>query len=566
MDITDRILEGYTAESIAHRSAASRGVTARTKHPHAALMFAKFVANQSDRLGRASADFIDFDHATNFRTFVACLTRNLDPAVQVRPGGIVRPDEHVREMYFLQRMEEENLHQEACLRHGLRTCHYDMEGDSFELRLTKRRRRSALGLLDSLAQADLLEITYKEKHRNRTFTDDDVFFALASSSEHLQFVEKADPASWQAFESAMGCTSTTLASFAGFLVFLEFAAYEAKHGLWYDLAFLERLRSVFLAGFPDVALSEKQLTYMMGAFCLTPDKAAEWALPVPFVRFRENYLRYHGFIHVMNPVMSLMTIAIRLHEDAWSRTVGSTLSKAADTIRDSLPAYDNILISVRRKIGSEGDIDLAAYDTATGHMLICEIKTVYDKHRTILQMQRFEDAKMNLSRAVRQLRQAEAALTSGKVDMQVLFGKNLVAPRKVTSLILNWLDPVDLTMGTSDEDILCLNFATFRFLLDQSGGALDEMVRAAFELRNIWCVSELRPIDLQIELPTRIQAQLPVIDSRGDLGRLELSDLTLSQLEHLESLPDGWRNDSDMSQVIVSYLNDTVEYMSGSVR
>jgi hypothetical protein len=76
--------------------------------------------------------------------------------------------------------------------------------------------------------------------------------------------------------------------------------------------------------------------------------------------------------------------------------------------------------------------------------------TVYDKHRTVHQMHRFEEAKVNISRAVAQLRHATTAITAGELDMTALFGRPLPAPARVDAALLTWLDPVHVTMDSSD--------------------------------------------------------------------------------------------------------------------
>lgn len=72
------------------------------------------------------------------------------------------------------------------------------------------------------------------------------------------------------------------------------------------------------------------------------------------------------------------------------------------------------------------------------HLLLCEVKTVYDKHRTVLHMHRFEEAKVNVARAVGQLRDATAAVNSGAVDMHAIFQKKLPQPLRVSTSLLTW--------------------------------------------------------------------------------------------------------------------------------
>ena len=164
---------------------------------------------------------------------------------------------------------------------------------------------------------------------------------------------------------------------------------------------------------------------------------------------------------------------------------------------------------------------------------------------------------MNVARAVGQLRDATAAVNSGEVDMDAIFQKKLPQPLRVSTGLLTWFDPVDLTIGTQDQDILSLNFATFRLLLDQAEGNVDLLCRTTRELRNIWCVSELRWIDLQTEFPTDIEVQIPVLDFAADLENLSLTPLTRALIDHLPALRDTWRT-SDPQARLVSYLTDTI--------
>jgi len=72
--------------------------------------------------------------------------------------------------------------------------------------------------------------------------------------------------------------------------------------------------------------------------------------------------------------MGLLTIAIRKHESAWSRALGSTLSHAADVVAESLPKYSHVEVGVRRGISGKGDVDLALVRCCFGHMLVCDSK------------------------------------------------------------------------------------------------------------------------------------------------------------------------------------------------
>jgi hypothetical protein len=381
--------------------------------------------------------------------------------------------------------------------------------------------------------------------------------AFASGAEHLRFVQQAHPPSWASFEAA-ACTAEELTAYTAFLVFLEFAAKEAGHSLLYSEAKLLELGGIFQIAFPNLGLDDERLMRLMALFSLTPVESDKLLLPVPFFHIGDRYLRYEGFGRIMSPTMGLLTIAIRKHEKAWSESVGSTLAYAADEVARTLPRYDRLMVAARRKLKGKGDIDLALYDIASGHILLCEVKTVYDKHRTALHMHRFEEAKVNIGRAIDQLRAAMASVGSGAVAMDAIFECKLPPPKRVSGALLTWLDVVDLTVGTPDEDILCLNFATLRYLVHRAAGNVDALHQAAHQLRNIWCVSERRPIDLQVEVPTRIEEQSSAIDASADLSRLCLSSLAQAEVDALPKMHDGWRGRPD-AEMIVSYLEESLE-------
>jgi hypothetical protein len=388
-------------------------------------------------------------------------------------------------------------------------------------------------------------------------SEDAVYFAFASAKEHLKFACEANPRSWMRFEQATGISTELLTGFSGFLVFLDFAAREVGHSLAYTEEKLKTLAGIYKLAFPEAAVDADNVMTLVQQFSLTAEQSCDLLLPVPFLRFGGRYLRYVGFEKIMPPAMGLLTILVRIHDKAWNNTVGGTLARAADVLAAALPSFDRLKVAARRNLTGGGDVDLALYDVECRHLLLCEVKTVYDKHRTVLHMHRFEEAKVKVTRAVGQLRDASAAVTSGAVDMHALFQKKLPPPLKVTTCLLNWFDPVDLTIGTPDEDILSLNFATFRFLLDQAEGNVELLCGAVRDLRNIWCASELRGIDLQTEFPTKIEVQIPALDSAADLEGLGLTSLTRAVLDHLPALPDTWRT-SDPQPPLVSYLADTV--------
>jgi hypothetical protein len=563
IDVTDRMIAAYNAggteETIDKRTIR---VIASTS-PVATVTFAKLADYRSHEIARKPQGFDDIDEALNFQALVACLTNYVDDATEQSPNPPERPDHELQHLYYQKLMDVLNLHQRACVKNGLWRIYYDVEKDTFHARLTRRRRQSALLALNMAAQADLLNHLHKNQLSNNQLSDDDVYFALASSAEHLRFVEQSTHQSWLAFTAATGFTSHELTNYVGFLVFLSFAAQTVGHPRLYAEDFLRTLRKLFVDAFGLADFSDEVMLRLMNLFSLTPKEAQEYSLPVPFFRMGNRYLRYNGFLRIMSPAMGLLTIVIRKHEASWSKTLGSTLAHAADSVAASLPSYPDVAIAVRRSFGS-GDVDLGLYDITRRHLLICEVKTVYDKHRTTYQMHRFEQAKVNMQRAVDQLARTTAVLNSGALSMETIFGRKLPAPLHIDKALLTWLDPVDLTMDTPYEDVLSLNFATLRYLYQRCNGNITSMVRCIKELRNIWCLAVRRPLDLgQPTVNSYLEVQVPKLDSDKDLASLGLSTVTLHELRRLS---EAWTTLGEpAANEYVSYLDESRKSLANTV-
>ncbi|MFP5516702.1 MAG: hypothetical protein ACLGJC_26930 [Alphaproteobacteria bacterium] len=182
-EVTDEILQHLDESSIATMLENHRKEMRPSTHPQAILMFAKLAAHHTGEIERDRDDCYDFSHAMNFKALAACLAGYVDSEVQPSFEEPLRPDEEVRRLFARQVMEETNLHQAACMRNGLRRSFYDPVSDVFHLRLTKRRRRSALTLLDTPAQFELLDDATGGRLGEDTASLDDIMSAFASGAE-----------------------------------------------------------------------------------------------------------------------------------------------------------------------------------------------------------------------------------------------------------------------------------------------------------------------------------------------------------------------------------------------
>lgn len=188
--------------------------------------------------------------------------------------------------------------------------------------------------------------------------------------------------------------------------------------------------------------------------------------------------------------------------------------------------------------------------------------TVYDKHNVDSPMHRFEEAKVNVDRAASQLDETALAISDGQLSMAAIFGEKLAAPKTVHNVLLTWLDPVDLTMGTEHEEVMCMNFSIFIGLIHASEGNVQAVATAVHELRNVWPVALSRPLDLgQPELTAELEVQTNLLDRRSDLGCLGLPP-SRKIIAHMGSVDEVTASAQPTSWI--SYLSDSMRVLRPS--
>jgi len=558
VEVTQRILADYASlppEELKRGASQPPG----DLHPQAAEMFIWMAEHAVDQIGNGGESYLDCTVPVTGLALTGCLVaceKSQRPPDFARPR---RPDPWVHAEFNRQLVEELNREQAARLRNGIWRCWFDPTEDVAHHRLTRRRRVSALMLLNSGAQAACLQ-----QLMGKSFADcssDELYHAIASSPEMLYFITHADPAGWAQFEAAMGANSERLAAVASLAVFLKFAGDVAGHSYWHDEESLTNLWEIFTTAHPRYAFIPAQdLVATVLAFSMRPSEAAASLMNPPFYLLHNKLLRNPCFLKAHSSISSLLTIGIRRHERAWDRTLGSSLARAADTLATMLPQADRLKIVVRRKYKG-GDVDLAMYDEISRELLLCEVKTVYDKHRADSLMHRFEDAKVNVERACSQLELTERAILTGQLTMGSLFGGKRSMPTQVHKALLTWLDPIDLTMGTEHENVLSLNFALFLCLANASGGDVRAMARAVRELRNIWPVAQIRPLNLgQPTLRADVEIQTDMLDTRKSLTAVGLSPMVVQIIEAMKSVDEDV--DLKANGPFVSYLADTASVLA----
>jgi RHS repeat-associated protein len=111
----------------------------------------------------------------------------------------------------------------------------------------------------------------------------------------------------------------------------------------------------------------------------------------------------------------------------------------------------SVLSKVCRAKKGVGDIDIGIVNLNTGDIMLCEVKTVFDRFRTNHQLSNFVDQRVNYEKAVRQLRATESAIVDGHWKIGDIFETKAVIPPsgKIFKIILTWWDIFDPFKGTA---------------------------------------------------------------------------------------------------------------------
>jgi hypothetical protein len=238
---------------------------------------------------------------------------------------------------------------------------------------------------------------------------------------------------------------------------------------------------------------------------------------------------------------------MRKYPEDWNNTVGSDLAKVADTIRNGLPDKPNLLFGIMKKKKGVGDIDLGIYDSESRVLLLCEIKTVFDRFRTNYQLSNFIDQRVNFDKAASQLVAAKEAIENGEWKLSEIFNCKLDgSPSRILTVVLTWYDLHNPWVGIAETNLVSCNFRVFRYLFAQAGGNLDMVYEAIFQLSRIYCVAVLQPsFQLPVEgqeVFVKRQVQTELLPPNEELDQMQLCEIVRQESASLPKLPANWRD------------------------
>src|ERR1051326_8890748 len=239
---------------------------------------------------------------------------------------------------------------------------------------------------------------------------------------------------------------------------------------------------------PQPLIDRQIFNNLLGFFSVSAEEAFDWGVVAPFIRFDWGFAYWPFSFHVLHPDLSMLTLLTRKFSRLWDNTVGASLSQVGPWLGKQIPRSPDLIVSSLKKKNPFGDIDLAVYDLKRRHLVLCEIKTVFDKFRTNYQLTNFLNQKVNFDKAKEQVLRNVQAVTSGAWPLKEIFTPEQInsSPLTVTPLILTWWDLHNPNLELGDA-VLCCNFRSFIYLMNAAAGNVDDVVHTIRQCSKLYC-------------------------------------------------------------------------------
>lgn len=476
--------------------------------------------------------YSSLDHSMIWSDLVACVARFETFAIPYFNSALVA-DPFAEELLGYEHNRLMRRHVVASFEQDMWTLVRDENG--LRIRLAEPMRRSALHLIANEARhlrtpeptLDML------RDPNRGSAD----LALASGTNDLKIFATSCPDAWARLQAGLPFPLDALPAFRAFVLTLG----ELEWRWWYHRAELWDAWGRFTRDRGLNSYDEATLYALVDFHSVTVDEARDWGVQGAFLRFGETFGLWLFVFHVLPPDLHFLVLLARRYESLWSRTLGADLELVADGLCSELALVDRVVCAPRRRRKGVGEADIVLLDPDTSHVVVCELKTVFDKFRTHLQMRNFTEQKVNFPKALGQAMTAAAAIADGRWPMRDLFGREAPsAPSGVTPVVLTWWDTYNPTLG-SDAPIACCNFDTLLYVVREAGGDVAAAVQALAELAGVFCPGVLVEQDATVDgvqITMRREVQGDALPPPRRLAELPLCELARRLIADLPAWSD----------------------------
>jgi len=512
---------------------------------YALPMFAGVAVAKSNAIVDHNPRYASADHGANFQCLLTCIRKAME-AGEAFAGpyfdGVLQQDPHASAILQYESARTYVRHMRSSVTNDLWVVE-EPSPRQFRIRLAAKHQRSALHLLSAKAQylrssASSQAILSGERDSKESGAP----LMLAMRFDDLAALTEGVGKEWTAFLDAIGITETTLLHFLAVVSEINANTYR----LWFRKgALVEALESFEETnGLPasDRLAVENTISHCSASV----EEATAWGLAVPFVTFSDWYLRWPFAFHVLHPGLAALAILMKRGQKEWDKTVGAQSAKVAYYISNQLQNFRSLILCQCRIKKGVGDIDIGMFDPETGNIMLCEVKTVFDRFRTNHQLSNFVEQRVNYDKAVKQLRATEHAIKAGDWQIKDIFGIREATPSagQIFKVVLTWWDIFDPFKGTEDSEIASSNFDTFVYLYNEAKGDLAALHTSLRELSTLACVTHPRDDYTEIDdlrFDYRIDAQTDILPPGSHSSRQSLSALSQQVIADLASMPEDWR-------------------------
>lgn len=508
-------------------------------------MIAGVAVEKSNRTVDHNPKYASADHGANFQCLLACIRKSIkndDPFVRPYFDGVLAPDGLAQSALGYESARIYVRHMRASILMGLWSVE-EPTSRQFKISLTPKHQRSALHLLSVKAQfLKSSKPTKKILAGKNAIDSSGSKLILTMRLDELAALTLGVEKEWQEFLFAIGLTEASLVHFLAMVSDINSKTYR----LWFTEGDLIEYMEAFEKTNRLPRSDKNCIANVISKCSANLQDAVAWGLSVPFVKFGGWYLRWPFAFHVLHPGLTALAILMKGAQKEWDNTVGAQSAKVAHYVAAQLNNPSSVLSKVCRVKKGVGDVDIGILNLNTGDIILCEVKTVFDRFRTNHQLSNFVEQRVNYEKAMRQLRVTETAILDGHWKIGDIFETKAVIPPsgKIFKVVLTWWDIFDPFKGTADADIATANFDTFIYLYNQAAGDLAAVFKSLLELSALPCPAYPREdyteID-QLRFDYSIDAQTDILPPRDDPRRQILSPLSAKVIQDMASMPDDWR-------------------------
>lgn len=353
----------------------------------------------------------------------------------------------------------------------------------------------------------------------------------------LTVIAESCPTAWERIREALPFELDRVPLFRAFVLSLA-----NSQRRWYHRDELWEWWSEFAAEHDANPGNRAELAALVEFHSVSVEEGQRWGVQAAFIEFGDYVACWPFVFHVLHPDLNFLTLLTRRHEQLWNNTVGAELAAVADWLAARIRS-ERLLAVAQRRRKNIGEADLALLDQETGDVFVLELKTVFDKFRTHVQLTNYTEQRVNFTKAITQARTAADAIRDGRWALRELFGKAAPSrPAAVHHGVLTWWDTYNPTLGTG-EVIPCCNFATLEYMLAEARGAIGIAVEGIVELAQLYCPGVLTEQGATIDgerLQYRREVQTDALPPPSSFDQLGAGALARSITQDLPQWPDDW--------------------------